>query len=103
MDLSQHDDGLASVLSAGTEVTDVTRYFYIQAAKDLGGFKTVAPADINSATTSIGGANGLQINCGGTLDASNTAMRTPSATFPRKQHHAHREHRRLARRGRTRR
>lgn len=73
---------ISSLNAAGTDTTDVTRYFYIEAAKDLGGFKTVAPSGINPSTTTIGGTNGIQIDCGTGLDESNTAMRNALRNIP---------------------
>jgi ribose transport system substrate-binding protein len=67
----------------GTEVNDGPRYFYVQAAQQLSGFKQVQPADITASTTTIGGTNGIQIDCKSTLDGAYQAMQNVIGSIPK--------------------
>jgi len=67
----------------GTEVNDGPRYFYVQAAQQLPGFKQVQPAEITASTTTIGGTNGLQIDCKSTLDGAYQAMQNAIGSIPK--------------------
>jgi ribose transport system substrate-binding protein len=66
----------------GVEVNDGPRYFYVQTANTLPGFEKVSPSDITASTTTIGGTNGLQIDCKSTLDGAYAAMRNAIGTIP---------------------
>jgi ribose transport system substrate-binding protein len=67
----------------GVEVNDGPRYFYVQTAKTLTGFKKVTPSQITASTTTIGGTNGVQIDCKSTLDGAYAAMQNSIATIPK--------------------
>lgn len=68
----------------GTEVNDGPRYFYVQTANTLSGFKKVSPSQITATTTTIGGTNGIQINCASTLDGAFSAMQNVVGSIPKK-------------------
>jgi ribose transport system substrate-binding protein len=67
----------------GTEVNDGPRYFYVQTANTLAGFKKVSPSQITATTTTIGGTNGIQINCASTLDGAFSAMQNVIGSIPK--------------------
>jgi ribose transport system substrate-binding protein len=67
----------------GTEVNDGPRYFYVQTANTLSGFKKVSPSQITATTTTIGGTNGIQINCASTLDGAFSAMQNVIGSIPK--------------------
>jgi ribose transport system substrate-binding protein len=67
----------------GTEVNDGPRYFYVQTANTLPGFKKVSPSQITATTTTIGGTNGIQINCASTLDGAFSAMQNVIGSIPK--------------------
>ncbi len=67
----------------GTEVNDGPRYFYTQTAATLSGFQTVAPDQITALTTTIGGTNGIQIDCKSTLDGAYAAMQNVIGSIPK--------------------
>jgi ribose transport system substrate-binding protein len=67
----------------GTEVNDGPRYFYVQTANVLSGFKKVSPSSITATTTTIGGTNGIQIDCKSTLDGAFTAMQNVIGSIPK--------------------
>lgn len=67
----------------GTEVNDGPRYFYVNTAKALSGFKQVSPSDITASTTTIGGTNGVQIDCKNTLDGAFAAMQNVLGSIPK--------------------
>jgi ribose transport system substrate-binding protein len=67
----------------GVEVNNGPRYFYVQTANTLPGFKKVTPAQITASTTTIGGTNGLQIDCKSTLDGAYAAMQNAIGTIPK--------------------
>jgi ribose transport system substrate-binding protein len=67
----------------GTEVNNGPRYFYIQTAKQLSGFKQVTPAQITATTTTIGGTNGVQIDCKSTLDGAYAAAKNIVGVIPK--------------------
>lgn len=67
----------------GTEVNDGPRYFYVQAAQQLSGLKQVQPAEITASTTTIGGTNGIQIDCKSTLDGAYQAMQNVIGSIPK--------------------
>jgi ribose transport system substrate-binding protein len=67
----------------GTEVNDGPRYFYVETAKKLDGFKQVTPESITASTTTIGGTNGVQIDCKGTVDGAFSAMRNVIGSIPK--------------------
>jgi ribose transport system substrate-binding protein len=73
-----------SVASAnGVEVNDGPRYFYVQTAKALPEFVKVSPSQITASTTTIGGTNGLQIDCKSTLDGAYAAMQNAIGSIPK--------------------
>jgi ribose transport system substrate-binding protein len=67
----------------GVEVNDGPRYFYVQTANTLPGFKKVTPAQITASTTTIGGTNGVQIDCKSTLDGAYAAMQNVIGSIPK--------------------
>jgi ribose transport system substrate-binding protein len=67
----------------GTEVNDGPRYFYVQVAQQLSGFKQVLPDEITASTTTIGGTNGIQIDCKSTLDGAYAAMQNVIGSIPK--------------------
>lgn len=66
----------------GIEVNDGPRYFYVQTANTLPGFTKVLPAQITASTTTIGGTNGIQIDCKSTLDGAYAAMQNVISSIP---------------------
>jgi ABC-type sugar transport system substrate-binding protein len=67
----------------GTEVNDGPRYFYVETAKKLAGFKKVTPAQITATTTTIGGTNAIQIDCKSTLDGAYAAAKNIVGDIPK--------------------
>jgi ribose transport system substrate-binding protein len=67
----------------GTEVNDGPRYFYTQTAATLPGFAKVTPDQITASTTTIGGTNGIQIDCKSTLDGAYAAMQNVIGSIPK--------------------
>jgi ribose transport system substrate-binding protein len=67
----------------GTEVNDGPRYFYVDTADTLVGFEKVEPGDITASTTTIGGTNGVQIDCKSTIDGAFAAMQNAVGTIPK--------------------
>ena len=67
----------------GTEVNDGPRYFYTQTAATLSGFQVVTPDQITASTTTIGGTNGIQIDCKSTLDGAYAAMQNVIGSIPK--------------------
>jgi ribose transport system substrate-binding protein len=73
-----------SVASAnGVEVNNGPRYFYVQTANTLPGFTKVSPSQITASTTTIGGTNGIQIDCKSTLDGAYAAMQNVIGSIPK--------------------
>ncbi|MCW2648762.1 MAG: hypothetical protein JWP07_4871 [Pseudonocardiales bacterium] len=73
-----------SIASAnGVEVNDGPRYFYVQTANTLPGFVKVSPSQITASTTTIGGTNGIQIDCKSTLDGAYAAMQNVVGRIPK--------------------
>ncbi|RIK39441.1 MAG: hypothetical protein DCC58_15290 [Chloroflexi bacterium] len=70
--------------TAGVEVNDCVRYFYITVA-DLMGMPNVAPEDITAETTVIT-ENGVQVDGMGTLEASYTGVKNVLQTIPADRH-----------------
>lgn len=70
--------------TCGTEVNDSPRYFYVQAAEDLG-LEKIAPEDINEKTTKLG-ANLLQVDGGTARDTSYEAMKAALQSVPKDRH-----------------
>lgn len=71
--------------SAGTEVNDCIRYFYVTISHTLPGFTAANPADITAQTTKIGDT-GWQLEGGGKLDTSYTAVKNALQTIPASKH-----------------
>ncbi|MDQ6899399.1 MAG: substrate-binding domain-containing protein [Actinomycetota bacterium] len=71
--------------SAGTEVNDCIRYFYVTLSQSLPGFTVAQPSDITASTTRIGGS-GWQLEGGGKLDQSYTAVKNTLQTIPADKH-----------------
>jgi len=67
----------------GTEVNNGPRYFYIRTAKFLPYFKEVLPTQITAETTTIGGTNGIQINCLSTIDGAYAAAKNIIPEIPK--------------------
>jgi ribose transport system substrate-binding protein len=70
--------------TAGVEVNDCVRYFYITVA-DLMGMPNVAPEDITAETTVIT-ENGIQVDGMGTLETSYTGVKNVLQTLPPERH-----------------
>jgi len=71
--------------AAGVEVNDCVRYFYVTAADTMAGMSKVAPADITATTTTIGDT-GIQVDGGGVLEQSYTAVKNALQTLPADRH-----------------
>jgi ribose transport system substrate-binding protein len=67
----------------GYEVNNGPRYFYVETAKELSGFKEVLPTQITATTTTIGGTNGIQIDCKSTLDGAYAAAKNIVGDIPK--------------------
>jgi len=78
---------LLQAAGAGTEVNDCIRYFYVTVSNssDLTGFDKAHPSDITAQTTKIGKA-GWQLEGGGTLEGSYTAVKNALQTIPASEH-----------------
>lgn len=70
--------------TCGTEVNDSPRYFYVQAAEELG-LEEVAPEDITEKTTAEG-ANLIQVDGGTARDTSYDAMKAALQAIPEDRH-----------------
>jgi ribose transport system substrate-binding protein len=71
--------------SAGTEVNDCVRYFYVTVAQEMPGMTQVAPSSITALTTALG-KSGLQVDGKGTLTDSYTAVKNVLQTVPTDRH-----------------
>ncbi len=71
--------------AAGVEVNDCVRYFYVTAADTMAGMSKIAPADITATTTTIGDT-GIQVDGGGVLEQSYTAVKNALQTLPADRH-----------------
>lgn len=71
--------------AAGTEVNDCIRYFYVTTSHALPGFTQANPADITAQTTKIG-ESGWQLEGGGKLDSSYTAVKNALQAIPASKH-----------------
>jgi ribose transport system substrate-binding protein len=67
----------------GTEVNNGPRYFYVTTAKTLPFFKKVTPAQITAQTTTIGGKNGIQIDCKSTIQGAYEAAKNVVSSIPK--------------------
>src|SRR5579862_2490863 len=67
----------------GREVNNGPRYFYVSTAKALPFFKQVTPESIGPETTTIGGTNGIQIDCKSTIDGAYTATKNIIPEIPK--------------------
>ena len=78
---------LLQAATAGTEVNDCIRYFYVTISNsgDLTGFDKAQPNDITAQTTKIG-KSGWQLEGGGTLEGSYTAVKNALQTIPASKH-----------------
>ena len=81
----RHNTTIIMVIAAanGREVNNGPRYFYVSTAKVLPYFKQVTPESIGPQTTTIGGKNGIQIDCKSTIDGAYAEQRTSSPRFRR--------------------
>jgi ribose transport system substrate-binding protein len=66
----------------GEEVNDGPRHFYVNMAKELPGFKQVQPSDITAETTTIGGRNGVQVDCKSTIEGAYAAAKNVMSSIP---------------------
>jgi len=71
--------------SAGTEVNDCVRYFYVTVAQSMPGMDEVAPGAITPLTTRLG-KSGLQVDGKGTLTDSYAAVKNVLQTLPADRH-----------------
>lgn len=71
--------------TAGTEVNDCVRFFYVTVAKMMHGMKQVAPYSIQPQTTRIGNS-GIQVNGSSALEPSFTAVKNILQTIPASRH-----------------
>ena len=67
--------------SAGTEVNDCVRYFYVTVAQEMPGMTQAAPSSITPLTTTIG-KSGLQVDGKGTLTDSYAGVKNVLQTVP---------------------
>lgn len=68
--------------SAGVEVNDGPRYFYITMASMMSGFPTETPDQLNPQTTVIGSHQAVQYEGNSTLDAAYAATKNILPTIP---------------------
>jgi ribose transport system substrate-binding protein len=78
---------LLQAATAGTEVNDCIRYFYVTISNSstLSGFDKAQPSDITAQTTKIG-KSGWQLEGGGTLEGSYTAVKNTLQSIPSSKH-----------------
>jgi len=67
--------------AAGVEVNDCIRYFYVTAAETMDGMAPAKPEDITATTTTIGDTC-IQVDGGGALEESFTAVKNALQTVP---------------------
>jgi ribose transport system substrate-binding protein len=67
----------------GAEVNDGPRHFYVETAKRLSGFKQVTPDQITAETTTIGGTNGVQVDCKSTIEGGFQATKNVLSSIPK--------------------
>jgi ribose transport system substrate-binding protein len=67
----------------GAEVNDGPRHFYVETAKRLPGFKQVTPEEITAETTTIGGRNGVQVDCKSTIEGGYQATKNVLSSIPK--------------------
>ena len=67
----------------GTEVNDGPRYFYGTLSEMLEGFERVRPDDITAQTTTIGGRDGVQVDCKSTIEGAYQAARNVMSSIPK--------------------
>jgi ribose transport system substrate-binding protein len=72
--------------SAGVEVNDGPRYFYVTIASKISGFPTLTPEQLNPQTTTIGNHQGLQYECNSTVDGSYANAKNVLPTIPAANH-----------------
>jgi ribose transport system substrate-binding protein len=72
--------------SAGVEVNNGPRYFYITIASKISGFPTMTADQINPQTTVIGSHQGVQYECNSTVDGSYTNAKNILPTIPAGNH-----------------
>jgi len=71
--------------AAGPEVNDCIRYFYVTVSHSVPGFTQANPSDITAQTTKIGDS-GWQLEGGGQLDSSYTAVKNALQAIPASKH-----------------
>ena len=78
---------LLQAASAGPEVNDCIRYFYVTISNSstLTGFDKAQPSDITAKTTKIG-KTGWQLEGGATIEGSYTAVKNALQTIPSSKH-----------------
>jgi ribose transport system substrate-binding protein len=67
----------------GEEVNDGPRHFYVDMAKELPGFEQVEPSDITAETTTIGGRDGVQVDCKSTIEGAYAAAKNVMSSIPK--------------------
>lgn len=72
--------------SAGVEVNDGPRYFYITIASHISGFPALTPDQLNPQTTVIGSHQGIQYECNSTVDGSYANAKNLLPTIPANNH-----------------
>ena len=72
--------------SAGVEVNDGPRYFYVTIASKISGFPTETPDQLNPQTTVIGNHQGIQYECNSTVDGSYANAKNLLPTIPAANH-----------------
>jgi ribose transport system substrate-binding protein len=72
--------------SAGVEVNNGPRYFYVTIASKIPGFPTMTPDQINPQTTVIGNHQGVQYECNSTVDGSYANAKNVLPTIPASNH-----------------
>lgn len=72
--------------SAGVEVNNGPRYFYITIASKISGFPPKTPDELNPQTTVIGNHQGVQYECNSTVDGSYANAKNLLPTIPASNH-----------------
>jgi len=72
--------------SAGVEVNDGPRYFYVTIASKISGFPVLTPDQLNPQTTVIGNHQGIQYECNSTVDGSYANAKNLLPTIPASNH-----------------
>ena len=72
--------------SAGVEVNDGPRYFYVTISSQISGFPNLTPDQLSPQTTVIGTHQGIQYECNSTVDGSYANAKNLLPTIPAGNH-----------------